>query len=54
MSDLLSSSESENETQDVTQLTVNEHFARAYAHRKEREELQKRACFPIYLIVSRP
>jgi hypothetical protein len=34
-------SDSESEKDDV-QLTINEHFAKAYAHRKEREELQKR------------
>ncbi|TFK50846.1 hypothetical protein OE88DRAFT_1712769 [Heliocybe sulcata] len=32
---------SDSDTEDVHQLTVNEHFAKAYAVRKEREELQK-------------
>jgi hypothetical protein len=38
---------SDSEEEDVTQLTINEHYAKAYAHRKEREELQKRALFPV-------
>lgn len=33
---------SDSENEDLT-LTINEHYAKAYAHRKEREELQKRA-----------
>ena len=37
---MLSDSESENE--DLHQLTINEHFAKAYEHKKEREELAKR------------
>lgn len=32
---------SDSEGEDLTQFTINEHFAKAYAHRKEREELQK-------------
>lgn len=35
------SEESDNE--DIHQLTINEHFAKAYDYRKEREELAKRA-----------
>ncbi|EIN06607.1 Krr1-domain-containing protein [Punctularia strigosozonata HHB-11173 SS5] len=35
---MLSDSESEH---DDLQITINEHYAKAYAHRKEREELQK-------------
>lgn len=31
------------EKEDDYQLTINQHFARAYEYRKEREELQKRA-----------
>lgn len=42
--DILSeSSSSEDEGGDVHQLTINEHFAKAYEYRKEREELAKRA-----------
>jgi hypothetical protein len=38
------------DNEETHQLTVNEHFAKAYQHRKEREELQKRelthcSCF---------
>jgi hypothetical protein len=32
---------SDSDAEDGTQLTINEHYAKAYAHRKEREELQK-------------
>ena len=35
------SEDSDNE--DIHQLTINEHFAKAYEYRKEREELAKRA-----------
>jgi protein KRI1 len=38
---MLSDSVSEDESGDI-QLTVNEHFAKAYAAKKEREELDKR------------
>ena len=41
------SEESENE--DIHQLTINEHFAKAYEYRKEREELAKRTCTCFYL-----
>ena len=37
--DLLEDSDSE---QDVNQLTINEHYAKAFEYRKEREELAKR------------
>lgn len=44
-----SSSESdpghESEHEEIHKLTINEHFAKAYEYRKEREELQKRACY---------
>lgn len=40
---------SDSEGEDVGQLTINEHFAKAYAHRKEREELQKRATLLLVL-----
>ncbi|KAI0048814.1 hypothetical protein FA95DRAFT_997648 [Auriscalpium vulgare] len=36
-----SSSSSEDENNDTYQLTINEHYAKAFAYRKEREELQK-------------
>ena len=39
---MLSDSESDEE-RDVHQLTINEHYAKAYESRKEREELAKRA-----------
>ncbi|KZT22490.1 Krr1-domain-containing protein [Neolentinus lepideus HHB14362 ss-1] len=32
---------SDSDSEDVHQLTINEHFAKAYAYRKEREELQQ-------------
>lgn len=36
----------ESEHEEIHKLTINEHFAKAYEYRKEREELQKRAhCF---------
>jgi hypothetical protein len=38
---MLSDSESDVDSQDI-HLTVNEHFAKAYAAKKEREELDKR------------
>lgn len=31
----------ESDHEDIHQLTINEHFAKAYEYRKEREELQK-------------
>lgn len=31
-----------------TQLTINEHYAKAFEYRKEREELERRACFHFY------
>lgn len=33
------------------QLTINEHYAKAFEYRKEREELERRKCFHIYLLV---
>jgi hypothetical protein len=39
---MLSDSEYESENEDLHQLTVNEHFAKAYKAKKEREELQQR------------
>ena len=39
--DILASDESEAE--DIHELTINEHYAKAFEYRKEREELQKRA-----------
>lgn len=35
-------SDSDSETESVHQLTINEHFAKAYEVKKEREELSKR------------
>ena len=40
---MLSDSESDGDT--LQQLTINEHFAKAFARKKEREELTKRALF---------
>ena len=40
---LLEDSDSE---QDVNQLTINEHYAKAFEYRKEREELAKRTSPP--------
>lgn len=37
------SSDSEVDDNPVHQLTINEHYAKAYAYKKEREELAKRA-----------
>lgn len=44
-------SDSESEGEDVQQLTINEHFAKAYARKKEREELGRCAC-PIRYIFN--
>lgn len=41
---MLSDAESEAESGDV-QLTINEHYAKAYAYKKEREELGRRLSF---------
>ena len=30
------------------QLTINEHYAKAFEYRKEREELERRKCFHTY------
>jgi hypothetical protein len=40
-----SSSASSEDEGDLHQLTVNEHYAKAFQYRKEREELAKRAHF---------
>ena len=42
---MYSSSSSEDEG-DLHQLTVNEHYAKAFQYRKEREELAKRTHLP--------
>jgi hypothetical protein len=40
----------DSDTEQPVQLTINEHYAKAYAYRKEREELGRRAYyFYIYL-----
>ena len=41
--DILASDESD--TEEIHQLTINEHYAKAYARRKEREELSKCMSF---------
>lgn len=38
----LLSDDSDSEVESVDGLTINEHFAKAYEYRKEREELAKR------------
>ena len=54
---MLSESDSEAGDNDI-QLTINEHYAKAYAAKKEREELGKCASFhpvtavPVHLVVS--
>lgn len=32
-----------------SQLTINEHYAKAFEYRKEREELERRKFFKIYI-----
>lgn len=39
--DILASDDSD--TEGIHQLTINEHYAKAFEYRKEREELAKRA-----------
>lgn len=36
-------SDSESETENVHTFTINEHYAKAFEYKKEREELEKRA-----------
>ena len=36
-------SDADSETNDLHTLTINEHFAKAFEYKKEREELAKRA-----------
>lgn len=33
----------DSDVEDIQQLTINEHYAKAFEYRKEREELAKRA-----------
>ena len=37
-------SDNESDSGSLNQLTVNEHYAKAFAYKKEREELEKREC----------
>lgn len=46
---MLSDTDSDNES--VHQITINEHFAKAYARKKEREELSKCMLYRIQLAV---
>lgn len=46
-----SSSSSEDES-DLHQLTINDHYAKAFQHRKEREELVKRTQNPLVVSTS--
>jgi protein KRI1 len=39
---MLSDSEDKLQIEDEHQLTINEHYAKAFQYRKEREELEKR------------
>ena len=39
-------SDSDSEGEDIHKLTINEHYAKAFEHRKEREELAKRTSPP--------
>jgi hypothetical protein len=40
---------SDDEGPDGLQLTINEHYAKAFEYKKEREELERRECFCIFL-----
>ena len=42
MTDLFSDDEGPNDVPEV-QLTINEHYAKAFEYKKEREELERRA-----------
>ena len=42
---LISSTSSSEDENDDHQLTINEHYAKAFQYRKEREELAKRARY---------
>lgn len=46
-----SDSEHESDREETHKLTINEHFAKAYEYRKEREELQKCAPFFSRLVI---
>ena len=35
---------SDDEDPNVVQLTINEHYAKAFEYKKEREELERREC----------
>ena len=37
----------DSDTEDIHQITINEHFAKAFEYRKEREELAKRTSCAI-------
>ena len=50
---LISSTSSSEDEDDVHQFTINEHYAKAFQYRKEREELAKRArSYPLSSNVS--
>jgi protein KRI1 len=38
---MLSDTDAESDAESIHQITINEHYAKAFAYRKEREELQK-------------
>jgi len=50
MTDLFSDDEGTNDAPEV-QLTINEHYAKAFEYKKEREELERRASI-LCLFVS--
>lgn len=41
---MLSDSEDEFQNEELHKITINEHYAKAFQYRKEREELDKRMC----------
>lgn len=44
-------SDSDDAGDDITQLTINEHYAKAFEYRKEREELEQRTCCYLRLVI---
>ena len=48
--DAIMLSDSDSETNDLHTLSINEHFAKAFEYKKEREELAKRTPNPFRLV----
>ena len=46
-------SDSEGEQDDLNLLTINEHYAKAFEYKKERQELEKRAFWTSQEVVPR-